>query len=92
MPHSTRGLIKIVIMFTTVGVVAVFMGLWLASIERDTACLALAVKAANERVADIEETSERTRRRLDAYADKVDDLSVAFINHHGSFPRRVSKK
>lgn len=28
-------------------------------------------------------------KHLIAYEHKVDDLSVAFINHHGDYPRRI---
>lgn len=45
--------------------------------------------AQSERMAALEKKVAALEKHLSAYEDKLNDLSVAFIDHHGDYPRRM---
>jgi len=66
----------------SIGLVVFLIGVGWSQIEKEKEMRKVEFIVLREEIDSLE-------KHLQAYEDKVDDLSVAFINHHGNYPRRI---
>ena len=71
----------------------IFMGMLyvLVNLEPEPPVYQVVKVSDNVKVEHLEKRIDELQRSLKAYEDKVDDLSAAFIRHHGNYPRKVRK-